>query len=215
VVELSKLRSDLVMFEEQAGLAAARLNVLLARAPEAPIGPLTEPTEQTLLFAPADLQRSAVDHQPDLQRAHLEIARAEAELSSMTFAVIAADRKGLTPIPQPPQTEPTAVPPPAPRPEPPPTDPIPVPILAHVLDQAIVVVGDPNEGDLRACRQRDVAAALVRPVRDDGALSGGAFRERASSPKDEVGRLAAIITDTFARLESSFGRLRRFTAEVS
>ena len=82
VVELSKLHGDLLMFDEQAGIAAARLNVLLARAPEAPIGPLTEPTEQTLLPAPAELQRLALDHQPELQRAHIEIERAEAELAS-------------------------------------------------------------------------------------------------------------------------------------
>jgi outer membrane protein TolC len=82
VVELSKLHGDLLMFDEQAGIAAARLNVLLARAPEAPIGPLTEPTEQTLLPAPTDLQRLALDHQPELQRAHLEIERAEAEIAS-------------------------------------------------------------------------------------------------------------------------------------
>jgi outer membrane protein TolC len=82
VVELSKLHGDLLMFDEQAGIAAARLNVLLARAPEAPIGPLTEPTEQTLLPAPTDLQRLALDYQPELQRAHLEIERAEAEIAS-------------------------------------------------------------------------------------------------------------------------------------
>ena len=32
---------------------------------------------------------------------------------------------------------------------------------------------------------------------------------------DEIGRLAAVINDTFARLESSFGQLRRFTADAS
>jgi outer membrane protein TolC len=82
VVELSKLHGDLLMFEEQAGLAAARLNVLLARAPEAPIGPLTEPTEQTLLPATTELQRLALERQPELQRAHFEIERADAELAS-------------------------------------------------------------------------------------------------------------------------------------
>jgi cobalt-zinc-cadmium efflux system outer membrane protein len=82
VVVLSKLHGDLLMLEEQAGLASARLNVVLARAPEAPIGPLTEPTEQTLLPAPTELQRLALDHQPELQRAHLEIERADAELAS-------------------------------------------------------------------------------------------------------------------------------------
>src|SRR5438128_11654725 len=81
VVELSKLHGDLLMFEEQAAIAAARLNVLLARAPEAPIGPLTEPTQETLLPAPTELQRLALD-QPELQRAHLEIERVDAELAS-------------------------------------------------------------------------------------------------------------------------------------
>jgi outer membrane protein TolC len=82
VVELSKLHGDLLMFEEQAGLAAARLNVLLARPPDAPIGPLTEPTERTLLPAPSELQRLALEHQPELQRAHLEIEKTEAEVAS-------------------------------------------------------------------------------------------------------------------------------------
>jgi outer membrane protein, heavy metal efflux system len=82
VVELSKLHGDLIMFEEQAGIAAARLNVLLARPPEAPIGPLTEPTEQTLLPTSTELQRLALEHQPELQRAHVEIEKAEAEVAS-------------------------------------------------------------------------------------------------------------------------------------
>src|SRR5260370_28891787 len=77
VVELSKLHGDLLMFEEQAGIAAARLNTLLARRPDAPIGPLTEPTEQTLLRAPSELHRLALEHQPELPRAHLEIEKTE------------------------------------------------------------------------------------------------------------------------------------------
>ena len=82
VVELSRLHNDLLVFEEQAGIAAARLNVLLARAPGAPIGPLSEPTERTVLPASIELQRLALDRQPELQRAHLEIEKAEAELAS-------------------------------------------------------------------------------------------------------------------------------------
>jgi len=82
VVELSKMHGDLLMFDEQANIASARLNVLLNRAPEAPIGPLVEQLEQRLLPAPADLQRLAIDRQPDLQRARLEIERSEAELAS-------------------------------------------------------------------------------------------------------------------------------------
>ena len=83
VTELSKLHNDLLMFDEQASTASARLNVLLDRAPDAPIGPLVEPRDQqTLPATSADLQRLAVDHQPELQRARLEIARAESELAS-------------------------------------------------------------------------------------------------------------------------------------
>jgi outer membrane protein TolC len=82
VVELSKLHHDIIMFDEQANLATARINVLLDRAPETPIGPLVEPREETLLPATADLQRMAIGRQPELQKAHLEIERAEAELAS-------------------------------------------------------------------------------------------------------------------------------------
>ena len=43
------------------------------------------------------------------------------------------------------------------------------------------------------------------------------LHERLSVPNqhDEIGRLAGVINDTFARLESSFGQLRRFTADAS
>ena len=83
VVELSRLHTDIIMFDEQAQLATARLNVLLNRMPETPIGPLVEPREQTMLPATADLQRLALDRQPELHRARLEIERAEAELASV------------------------------------------------------------------------------------------------------------------------------------
>ena len=82
VVELSKLHNDVIMHDQEAGLAVARLNVLLNRLPDTPIGPLEEPREQTLLPSSAELQRLAVDRQPELQRARLEIEKAEAELAS-------------------------------------------------------------------------------------------------------------------------------------
>ncbi len=43
------------------------------------------------------------------------------------------------------------------------------------------------------------------------------LHERLSVPNqhDEIGRLAAVINETFARLESSFEQLRRFTADAS
>jgi outer membrane protein TolC len=83
VVELSRLHTDIIMFDEQAKLATARLNILLNRMPETPIGPLIEPQEQTMLPATADLQRLALERQPELHRVRTEIERAEAELASV------------------------------------------------------------------------------------------------------------------------------------
>lgn len=82
VVELSRLHNDIILFDEQANLATARLNVLLDRAPETPIGAVVDPREAMLMPATADLQRMALDHQPELVRARLEIERADAELAS-------------------------------------------------------------------------------------------------------------------------------------
>jgi cobalt-zinc-cadmium efflux system outer membrane protein len=83
VLELSRLHNDIISFDEQAQLAGARLNVLLGRAPETPIGPLIEPRVEMVLPTTADLQRLALERQPELQRARLEIERAEAELASV------------------------------------------------------------------------------------------------------------------------------------
>ena len=81
VLELSTLHEDIVMLEQQREIAGARLNTLLDRPADAPIGPLVEPHEQVLLPAVAELQRLALEHQPELQAADLEIERAEAELA--------------------------------------------------------------------------------------------------------------------------------------
>jgi cobalt-zinc-cadmium efflux system outer membrane protein len=81
VLELSRLHNGVLMFEEHAAIAAARLNVLRDRPPDAAIGPLLEPSEDASLPAVADLQRTALELQPALQRARLEIERAEAELA--------------------------------------------------------------------------------------------------------------------------------------
>ena len=46
VVELSLLHEDLVTLDERERLAAARLNTLLDRPPESPVGRLSEPREE-------------------------------------------------------------------------------------------------------------------------------------------------------------------------
>jgi heavy metal sensor kinase len=63
----------------------------------------------------------------------------------------------------------------------------------------------------RALRPIDQLASEARRMTADR------LHQRLSVPNqhDEIGRLAAVINDTFARLESSFDQLRRFTADAS
>ena len=82
VIELSKLHSDVIMHDQEADIAAARLNVLLNRAADAALGPLQEPRDVTLSISSAALQELAVAHYPELERARLEVARSEAEVTS-------------------------------------------------------------------------------------------------------------------------------------
>lgn len=81
VVELSRLHDDIIVLDQQAQIAAAKLNTLLDRPIGAPIGPLGEPYEQTLLAPIADLQGQALDQQPEIQGARLAVERAEAALA--------------------------------------------------------------------------------------------------------------------------------------
>jgi len=61
----------------------------------------------------------------------------------------------------------------------------------------------------------------LRPVEDISAaatrISGGnlAGRIPVADPEDELGRLAAVLNSTFARLESAFVRQKQFTADAS
>jgi outer membrane protein TolC len=81
VVELSKLHDDLIMLDERAQIAEAQLNTLLDRRPDVPIGRLAEPHERVLLPAAEDLQRLALEHQPELAAARIATERADARLA--------------------------------------------------------------------------------------------------------------------------------------
>ena len=80
VVELSKIQDHLIVLEEREKIAAAELNTLLDRPVDGPIARLIEPAEQAILPALHELQRLAVEQQPDLHAAALGVSRAEAEL---------------------------------------------------------------------------------------------------------------------------------------
>jgi outer membrane protein TolC len=80
-LELSRMHDDLVKFQQQADLARLRLNVLMNREPDAAIGALAEATEQKLIVPIADLQRAALDAQPELRMSQAQIEQAEAQLA--------------------------------------------------------------------------------------------------------------------------------------
>ena len=88
IVELSTLHEDLVLHEETAATAAARLNTLLDRDPQTAIGPVDEPRATVALPASEELQRLAVGEQPELRTAQLGVERAQAAL-----AVVSRDYK--------------------------------------------------------------------------------------------------------------------------
>jgi heavy metal sensor kinase len=64
---------------------------------------------------------------------------------------------------------------------------------------------------------RRALAPIDHLAADARRITAERLHERVSVPNqhDEIGRLAAVINDTFARLESSFEQLRRFTADAS
>jgi heavy metal sensor kinase len=64
---------------------------------------------------------------------------------------------------------------------------------------------------------RRALAPIDRLASDARRITADRLHDRLSvaNEHDEIGRLTAVINDTFARLESSFDRLRRFTADAS
>ena len=81
VVELSKIQVHLIVLDEREQLAAAELNTLLNRPVADTVGLLVTPAETVVLPPVHELQRLALDQQPDLKAAELEVRRAEAALS--------------------------------------------------------------------------------------------------------------------------------------
>jgi outer membrane protein TolC len=78
IVETSKLHEDLIIDEETAAAAAARLNALLDRDPQTPIGPVDPFLEALTLPSSSTLQQLAIEHQPELRGVQASVERAEA-----------------------------------------------------------------------------------------------------------------------------------------
>ena len=85
----------------------------------------------------------------------------------------------------------------------------------------VLVVGLPVVVGFAAVGGYILARRALQPIDDLAAeakrITAERLHERLSipNPNDEIGRLAAVVNDTFARLESSFEQLRRFTADAS
>ena len=91
--------------------------------------------------------------------------------------------------------------------------------LGEVL--VVLVLGLPPIVALAGVGGYVLARRALAPIDHLGAearrITAERLHERLSVPneRDEIGRLAAVINDTLARLELSFEQLRRFTADAS
>jgi heavy metal sensor kinase len=85
----------------------------------------------------------------------------------------------------------------------------------------ILIIGIPVALALAVIGGYLLAGRVLAPIGAMAAKAGEITAERLSErlpvedPQDEFGRLAAVFNRTFARLEDSFERLRRFTADAS
>jgi cobalt-zinc-cadmium efflux system outer membrane protein len=81
VLEIARLQEEVVTTGEQGRLAEARLNGLMGRQADAPVGALAPLAGFNVLPAAADVQRLALERQPELARARVEAERERAELA--------------------------------------------------------------------------------------------------------------------------------------
>jgi heavy metal sensor kinase len=87
-------------------------------------------------------------------------------------------------------------------------------LVVLVLGLPLVVVLAGVGGFILA---RRALAPIDRLASDAQRITAERLHERLTTPNptDEIGRLTTVINDTFARLESSFDQLRRFTSDAS
>ena len=81
IVELSHLHEELIKITQQGSAARARLNALMHRRPDGPIGELAEAKEMDLTASSRELQDLAVQQHPELRAARLRVDRAGAALA--------------------------------------------------------------------------------------------------------------------------------------
>jgi outer membrane protein, heavy metal efflux system len=82
LVELARLHNDLAEVRQQRESSRALLNALMARKPDAALGPPAELEHASSTLSPAELERSRQHNRPELLAAERTIRRAEATLAA-------------------------------------------------------------------------------------------------------------------------------------
>jgi cobalt-zinc-cadmium efflux system outer membrane protein len=86
LVELSRLHNDLAEIRQQRESSRLMLNSLMARAPDAPLGPPVDPERPSGKLDPAELERARTRGRPELAGAQRAIRRSEAALDAAKHA---------------------------------------------------------------------------------------------------------------------------------
>ena len=81
LLEVSRVQQRMTTLGGEERMGAARLNTLMGRAPEAPIGALDEASGEPSPAVPADLARAALHTHPDVSAARAGLAQAESALA--------------------------------------------------------------------------------------------------------------------------------------
>lgn len=74
-VELARLANEQMTLQQQEEIATARLNILLNRSPQAPLGTAILPQRQTASFDLEELQRDALAHRPMIHHDTLSVTQ--------------------------------------------------------------------------------------------------------------------------------------------
>lgn len=82
IVEVSRLHTDVADIEQQRRSQVALLNALMARPPEAPLGPAPEPTPVEIETRFAELSRRLDAARPELAAADHAVKRSEAQVAA-------------------------------------------------------------------------------------------------------------------------------------
>ena len=80
IVELSRIHTDLASVEQELASSRALLNALMARPPDAPLGPPAELSPPDVAPKAADLEPRLLERRPELAAAARTITRSEAAL---------------------------------------------------------------------------------------------------------------------------------------